>query len=77
MVDTYLISKPLPRKLKVVQDSYPVQSLSIEYSKEDYGLIVKQRPVDFNLPIIRPAKVHWHIFWDELDQILIDNGVDL
>ena len=69
LVDTYLISKPLPRKLYVKQDSYPVNSLSIEYHKEAYGIIVKQRPDDFALPIIRPLKKDWLEFWAKLDEI--------
>ena len=69
LVDTYLISKPLPRKLKVTQDSYPVQSLSIEYNKEAYGIIVEQRPDDFGLPIIRPLKKDWLEFWAKLERI--------
>ncbi len=83
LVDTYLISKPLPRKLYVKQDSYPVHSLSIEYHKEAYGIIVKQRPDDFALPIIRPLKKDWLEFWAKLEKIdfwdlgdnYFDNGI--
>ena len=81
LVDTYLISKPLPRKLYVKQDSYPVNSLSIEYHKEAYGIIVKQRPDDFGLPIIRPLKKDWLEFWAKLEKIgfwdLGDNYFDI
>ena len=43
LVDTYVISKPLPRKLRVHQDSYPIGSLSIEFSRKAYGIILKQK----------------------------------
>ena len=69
LVDTYLISKALPRKLKVTQDSFPINSLSIEYYKDAYGIIVKQRPDDFGLPIMRPLKKDWLDFWASLEKI--------
>lgn len=69
LVDTYVISKPLPRKLKITQDSFPIGSLSIEFSRKAYGLILKQRPDDFDLPVLRPLKKDWLEFWATLEKI--------
>ena len=69
LVDTYLFSKPLPRKLKITQDSFPIGSLSIEFSRKAYGLILKQRPDDFGLPVLRPLKKDWLEFWATLEKI--------